>query len=252
MNFAAVMENLTRTDWLLARNVVDIVQEFYTEERIVNIIGDSPLKEQETLVVNEVTPEGTIANDLTIGEFDIVVTAVPYRDSLEDAQFEQGKELREIGIPIPDEFLVKNSRLLNKSDIAKAIEEEKNSEQAMAAAELEMRGKQAEVAGLEAEANQKNATAEKVRAEAAAAAQGDGGEIAKAQLEAKIAREKMLMDAEIEREKMEREFALKERQMMMEMELKQRQAVEEAKMRRAMMAQQAAMKPSGAEASPVN
>jgi hypothetical protein len=33
-NLAKPLDNLDRTDFILARNVLDLVQEFYTEERL--------------------------------------------------------------------------------------------------------------------------------------------------------------------------------------------------------------------------
>lgn len=153
VNFTSVMDNLQRTDWLLARNVLDMVQNFYTEERIINITHNDLTKDPETMVVNQYdSATQTIVNDLTIGEYDIITMSAPQRDSLEDSQFEQARAMREIGVPIPDKVLIENSRLMRRNDIIKEMDAQANGPQAQMENELIMRGKQAEVTMAEAKA----------------------------------------------------------------------------------------------------
>ena len=57
-NLAKVMDNLNRTDHLMARNILDIVQEYYTEERLIRITTDKPTNKLDEITVNQVTPEG--------------------------------------------------------------------------------------------------------------------------------------------------------------------------------------------------
>ena len=52
INMTKVMDNLERTDYLIARNVIDIVQEYYTEPRVMNITHDDLLMQSETIEVN--------------------------------------------------------------------------------------------------------------------------------------------------------------------------------------------------------
>lgn len=241
VNFSKVMDNLLRTDWILARNGLDMIQEYYSEERIVNIAGDGLLRESETITINEVSETGEIVNDLTIGEFDLVVTSVPFRATLEDEQFEQAVQLKELGVAIPDEDLIQNSRLLNKTELAKKLVAAREAPEAQQDAELVKRGKAAEVAKVESEAKLNDARAQKEGQEAGLVGQGENPEIVKAQLEAQVAREKMQMEAKLEREKMQLEMQLKREQMQGELEIKRAMAVEEAKLKRAQAAQQAAM-----------
>ena len=159
-NLAKPLDSLTRTDHILARNVLDLVQQFYTEERIMTITHDQATGETETFAVNQVTPEGQIINDLTLGEYDVVVSSVPRRETLEDSQFEQAVALREMGVMIPDSVLIDASRLMNKKDVIKQMEGDKTSPEAQAAAELQRRAQEAEVAKAEGEASQKHADAQ--------------------------------------------------------------------------------------------
>ena len=163
---AKPMDSLTRTDHILARNILDLVQEFYTEERLITITKNSATGEQESLTVNQVTPEGTIANDLTLGEYSVVTTSVPHRETMEDSQFDQAVAMREMGVLIPDSVIVNASRLLNKTEIIKQMEGDKDSPESQAQAALQQRGQEAEVAKAEAEGAAKGADAGLKRAKA--------------------------------------------------------------------------------------
>ena len=226
VNMTKVMDNLERTDYIIARNALDIIQEYYTEPRIMNITHDDLRMQSETIEVNTYDEvEDAIQNDLTIGEYDIIITSTPFRATLEDSQFEQAVSMREAGVQIPDEVLIENSRLQRKSDILKNLDAQKNSPEAQQTAALQMRKMEAEVVTLEAEAIQKQADAKlkaaKTQKELASIeleqqklaleAQTSGGE-------AEIALENRKTDAEIDRDerKFQHEASLQERKMAME------------------------------------
>jgi hypothetical protein len=160
INLVSTLDSLTRTDYILARNVLALVQEFYSEERIVAITGNPTTGAPEFMTVNEVTPEGRIKNDLTMGEYDIVITSVPVRDTSEDSQFEQAVAMREMGVAIPDEVLVKNSRLQDKNDIIKKMTGDAESPEGQRKAALAQRGEEAAVAKEEAEVVEKKTKAD--------------------------------------------------------------------------------------------
>lgn len=159
INMTKVMDNLERTDYLIARNVLDLVQEYYTEPRILNITHRNLLMESETVEVNSINSEGELTNDLTIGEYDIIITSTPFRATLEDSQFEQAMAMREAGIELPPEVLIENSRLLRKSEILKQMQADASGPEAQQRAQLELRAQQAQVSVLESEAMQKQADA---------------------------------------------------------------------------------------------
>ena len=233
-NLAKVMDNMNRTDFILARNVLDTVQEYYTEQRLLYITTDRLTNTTEQLTVNQPTPEGMILNDLTLGEYAVVVTNQPERDTFEETQFDQAVRLRiEAGVQIPDKYIVQSSRLKDKAEIVKAMEGDQNSPEAQAAAQLKQRANEAEVTKLEAEAMQKQSDAQlkqaKSQKELAAIGQDSGqNEMAMEQykLGAEMAMEQQKMDQEfaLKKEQMEREFALKREQMAAEMQLKREQA----------------------------
>jgi len=157
-NYAAVQDNLERTDHLLARALLDLVQTYYTEERMMFITTDPLRRQSEEFKVNEVTPEGEIKNDLTLGEYDIVVTSQPERDTLEDSTFAQMVELRkELGIKIPDSVFIQTSRLADKNMVVEAIESQNNGPEAQAARQMDQQQRQAEIRQINAGAGRDEA-----------------------------------------------------------------------------------------------
>ena len=213
-NLVKVLDNLERTDYLLARNVLELVQDYYTEERIINITHDDVTREPEEVAINQPDPvTGTIVNDLTIGEYDIVITSTPFRNSLEDSQFEQARALKELGIAIPDSVLIENSRLLRRSEIIKQMQDSQNSPEAQKQAELQMRGMEAEVAEKEAKVGKTQAEAQQKGADAQIKANeamgGNDGELQKMQAEMEMERERLFMELQ----KMQQEIELKQQEM---------------------------------------
>ena len=208
VNLTKSLDNLERTDFILARNTLDIVQEFYTEPRILNIIGDDTNHEVEEITVNQPDPvTGKITNDLTIGEYDIIVTSSPHRATLEDSQFEQARALKELGVPLPDPVLIENSRLMRKAEIIKQMTGDQNSPEAQAQRQRQQRAEEAEVAKLEAEAQKTAADAQKTMAEAQGGNQAEMqkimAEIQAMREEAALKQQEMMMKMQVEREKLD-------------------------------------------------
>jgi hypothetical protein len=174
-NLVKPLDNLVRTDYILARNILDLVQEFYTEPRLMTITHDEATGESETFGVNQPNPQPRpeqseqgeppenpyqeIINDLTLGEYDVVISSVPRRETLEDSQFEQAQALKEMGINLPDSVLIDASRLQNKKEIIRQMQAASQSPEAQAAAQLQQRAQQATVAKTESEVAQKHADA---------------------------------------------------------------------------------------------
>ena len=248
-NLAKVMDNMNRSDFILARAVLDLVQEYYTEQRLLYITTDRLMNTTKQLMVNQPTPEGTIANDLTLGEYAIVVTNQPERDTFEDTQFDQAVRLRtEAGVQIPDKYILQSSRLKEKAQIISELEQAGQSPEAQQQAELQMRSLAADVAAKEAEATQKGSDAQlkqaKAQKEIASIGQDSGqNEIALEQqkLEAEMAMEQQKLDQEfmLKQEQMNREFELKREQLQMEMALKREQATAEAAIKATVAKEQA-------------
>ena len=154
------LDNLKKTRLYLAEKVLNLVQDFYTEERVVMITNEEdPMKPNEPMVINQELASNEIINDITIGEYDIVVNTAPARDSFDEVQFAEALNLRTVGVAIPDDAIVEYSHLNRKEELAKRIrqltgQEPPTPEQAqvqMMQQQMAMQQLQLEISKLEAE-----------------------------------------------------------------------------------------------------
>jgi hypothetical protein len=249
-NLAKVMDNLNRSDHILARNTLDLIQEFYTEPRLVTITKDRLSGSIEQMQVNEVTPEGEILRDLTLGEYAVISTSQPERDTFEDNQFMQSMEMLDRGLPIPPHFIIQSSRLRDKAAIVQEITGNQDSPEAQADKELMQRAKVAEVSSKEGEAQHKHAQAAKTMAEAKEAGQGDAAKLREVELKMQLERQKMDMEMQMEREKMAFEMQMEREKAAFEREMKQLETVETLKTQRAAALHAAAQKPAAGAKNP--
>jgi len=246
---AKPLDSLTRTDYILARNVLDLVQEFYTEERVMTITHDQMTGESEDFTVNQSTPTGEMLNDLTLGEYDVVVSSIPRRETMEDSQFDQAVALKQLGIAIPDSVLIDSSRLMNKREILKLIQGDQESPEFQAQQQLKQRGDEATVAKLEGEAADKHASAQLKTVNAQQIAQGepdDGSAQAKmheAQTKQAVAQhEATIKERQLQNEMQMKmmEFGLKREGQNIDAQLKQEDLAQKREQQRVQAAQQAA------------
>lgn len=116
-------DSLKRTRMMVAHKVMELIQDFYTETRILRVtIGRNGLdQEDEELIINGVTSAGEIVNDMTLGEYDIVVGTRPALDNFDDVQFATALQMREVGVLIPDDVVIRSSILEDKDAIADRV-----------------------------------------------------------------------------------------------------------------------------------
>jgi len=154
------LTNLAKTRQYLAESILKLVQAFYTEERIIQVTDEEdPYKPRTAMRVNQMSPEGTIINDLQLGEYDVVVSSAPARDNFDEMQFAEAISLRQVGVPIPNDMIVEYSHLSRKADVADRIRQQEGTapptpEQMQLQqfqAEAQIRSTQLEIAKLEAE-----------------------------------------------------------------------------------------------------
>lgn len=223
------MDNLKRTDFLLGRNTLDLVQEFYTDPRIMAITHNDLTGEVRDININWPDPlSGEIQNDVSMGEYDIVVISQPAKETLEDSQFEQAAYLKEkLGVQIPDEFMIENSRLINKTALVAAIKEAAQSPEAqmrqkmqLMAGQLELANQKAEASKLEATALEKRAGAGEKVAKTNEIMQGKAGEAEKAQMEIALAQQEMAQD----KQRHDQEMAQMREKAMLELQLEREKA----------------------------
>lgn len=116
------LDNLTKTRHYLAELILDLIQNFYTEERIIQITDEEdPLNPRVPMTINEMTPEGEVINDLTVGSYDVMLATVPARDTFDDVQFLEAVMLKSMGVAVPDDAIVGYSHLAKKAELQKRI-----------------------------------------------------------------------------------------------------------------------------------
>lgn len=193
-----IFDNLAYTRQLRAEFILEMIQEYYTEERILKIIGFGEEGEEipEDVVINQRDAIGNILNDVTVGEYRVVVSSRPSRDTEDETQTQLMLQMREAGIMIPDWAIIEASPLENRREIAEwnrrmtgATEPTPEEIQfSLMQQELELRRQMGELDELGAKTQERLANAAKALAEAEAVGQSEQMEIVKfgAQLRADL------------------------------------------------------------------
>ena len=236
------LDNLARTDHILARNMLDLVQDYYTDPRIIKVTNSDLTGEQTEIRINWPDPQsGEVLNDVSLGEYEIQIVQQAAKQTLEDLQFQQAVALRkELGVAIPDEFIIENSNLLNKTAILAKMKENAQSEAAQLQEQMKITAQKLELADLKAEASKTEADATLKRSKAASElakmqAEMDGapGELEKAQQEMQLEAQKHEQEMQMMREKHEQEMQIEREKAQMKMETERMLAQEKARMMKA-------------------
>jgi hypothetical protein len=166
---------LKRTRYLVAKKILELIQDFYTETRVLRVtVGNGISTQNEELVINAINSAGEIVNNMALGEYDIVVGTRPARDNYEDSQFANALTMREAGVLVPDDVVIRHSQLDDKEAIADRVAELQGvappSEEEIAIAQkqqaLEMRAMELSIQKLEGEAFELQARAKQEYAKA--------------------------------------------------------------------------------------
>lgn len=154
---AVPLDNLAFTRSLLARRMLKLIQRYYDSYRLFRITETDPAtgKEAETILeINKFDPgTGNYINDITVGDYDIVMTDQPMQVTFQNSQFEQALEMRKQGIRLPDRFVIKYSTLADKHEILDAMPPEEGADPTVEARAALLR---AQTAKTEAETTAKN------------------------------------------------------------------------------------------------
>ena len=214
-----IFDNLALTRELRAELMLEIIQNYYTETRLVQVFSknEDGDVEQSEIAINEpvesIDPETQeaveeIRNDLTLGEYSVVISSVPSRESYDEALFGQLFDMREIGVQIPDHVLIENSSLPNKAEVVDTVKQiqglaaptPEEMRRAQQLQDLEMRLLQAQVMNEEAHSIERKANAQKLAAQAGESAQAP--EVAKLKIgtEARVEMEKAGMTQQSNRD----------------------------------------------------
>ena len=123
---AVPLDNLAYTRQLLANRILKLIQRYYDSYRVFRITETDPMTgkpKEEVLEINKFDPDtGSYLYDVTVGEYDVVITEQPMQVTFENSQFQQAIEMREKGINIPDAMVIRYSNLTDKHEIVSQME----------------------------------------------------------------------------------------------------------------------------------
>lgn len=122
-HLAVPLDNLARTRHMVAGRILELVQCYYDAPRVLRITDTDPMGNPVSteLPINQPQPDGSFLNDLTVGEYDVVVAETPMAVTFDNSQFNQAMEMRKEGIQIPDPIVLRYSSLADKTEIAKTM-----------------------------------------------------------------------------------------------------------------------------------
>ena len=161
-------DNFARFKHMQGTKRLELIQDFYTEQRIIAVRGADD--ENEEMTINQLQTSGEIINDVTSGSYSTDIDDVPMSASFLSAQLDEAFKFVELGILIPPDTLIDLSSLPNKKQLKKRLmeAEQAGGEKEDAVLEAEIGKMGAEVTQLEAEAVENQASAEKSMADAEA------------------------------------------------------------------------------------
>lgn len=208
-----VFDNLDYTRQLRAEMILELIQDFYTEPRIQNIVGYGPEGEEtsEEVMLNQQQANGEILNDVMLGEYRVVVSSRPTRDVEDESELQVMLQAREIGVMIPDWAIIERMPLQDRKKLADwnrkltgaAEPTEQEVQIAMMQQELELRRMQAEVMELEAKTQERMANATKLMTEAEAMGEKERADVVKFGAQLRRDLEKDMLEFQQKREELQ-------------------------------------------------
>lgn len=124
--------NWHRSVRMTGRNMLDQIQAFYTEPRLIRVEGQNNSDPTEMLI-NIRTADGVL-NDVTVGTYDIDIGETSLAESFLAGQFNELMQMREAGLPVPDSFIVDASSVPRKEELRMAMAAAAQQQAAAAAA----------------------------------------------------------------------------------------------------------------------
>ena len=125
MSLSVPIDNLGYSRKLFAGRLLEIIQGFMTEEQLFRITERDIHGQEQTVEIplNMPQADGSILNDLTLGEYDAIVTSQPSQVTFQNSQFEQAKALKQLIPSFPDSVLIKTSNMEKKSEIIQEMQD---------------------------------------------------------------------------------------------------------------------------------
>lgn len=90
------MTNNSRTKELVGRKKLELIQNHYTEQRLIRTLGEDG--SQDTMTINERNAASEILNNVTVGKYSVSVDETPLAATFMSAQFDELMEMIEKGV----------------------------------------------------------------------------------------------------------------------------------------------------------
>lgn len=123
---AVPLDNLAYTRQLLAGRILKLIQRYYDSYRVFRITETDPMTgkdKEQVLEINKFDPAtGAYLYDVTVGDYDVVITEQPMQVTFENSQFQQALEMRKQGVAIPDATVIRYSSLADKHEILSSMQ----------------------------------------------------------------------------------------------------------------------------------
>lgn len=123
---SVVLASLKRSRRMVARKVLELVQDYYTETRYFKLADDGVVTSSQNdseLTINQETDDGNILNDVTVGEYGITVGHAPAGGNAMEVELNEALRMRDMGVQIPDHFIVKYSNLREASELSEFMKQ---------------------------------------------------------------------------------------------------------------------------------
>lgn len=101
---------------------LDLYQQFYSEQRLVRIRGDSGAGMEDRVVTLNAAED--LKSNIGIGKYVVAVEEAPASATFEQAQFDDAMALVEKGIQIPPDILIRLSSLPYKAEIVQRLKDQ--------------------------------------------------------------------------------------------------------------------------------
>jgi hypothetical protein len=164
VNLATPFKALYHTKAMVARNALNLVQDYYSETRLIHITHGYG-NEKERTAINQPTPEGAVLNDVTSGKYIATVIPAPSRETVMQTTFQQLKDMRlELGMRIPDSVLIQYSAIPDKSQVLDALQNNTDPQAQQQQQQLQQQLAQAELAVKQAQAENSSAQGQLAKA----------------------------------------------------------------------------------------
>jgi hypothetical protein len=121
------MSNYHRTQQMLGMKTLEVVQQHYTEKRVIRTIG--PAANPIETVINQASADGVI-NNISLGSFVVDISETSLSDSFLAGQFNELVQLKGLGMPIPDDFLIDASSVGRKEEMRIAVAQQRQAQAA--------------------------------------------------------------------------------------------------------------------------